>query len=306
MTLHVCIVTMTHCQHRPYESTRLDRLQVLAYATQFLFLFFGMLFATFKGANELQSTLEWIFLGLAGLTAIGFVWMAVEDIRRYNRGQLIAGLDQEHKLGINPKEWINMPLYTWAVKDPPLDELMQLKDFLASRKKYPCPAHLKEPILFLAKGSPVLMEWVCYESQHWLQSTGPLGCSPKYFISTANANLSLEGQPGRVIKEEIDESAASALSWICRDIKEQREITTTSDFEDTDEPTCAFHSCQRTIPCLFCCRYICDLFKECFTGEILWYMINCTEEERQSAVDLFKNITGDFTGIPAQHRKGRD
>ena len=48
---------------------------------------------------------------------------------------------------------------------------------------------------------------------------------------------------------------------------------------------------------VFVSRYICDLFKEAFIGEILWFMINCTEDERINALDTFKNISGDFTGI---------
>ena len=138
---------------------------------------------------------------------------------------------------VGVQEWINIHLYKWAARPPPELEINQLRDFLSARKRYPCPPHLKEPILFLAKGANEITEWVCYEHSHWEASTGTFGCALKYFISKANENRSVAGQPGQVIKEDIDETAKSAISWFYRDLREQWEMKQDPDYEETDEPT---------------------------------------------------------------------
>ena len=76
---------------------------------------------------------------------------------------------------------------------------------------------------------------MCYSD--WLRSGGTFGEGLTYFISKANENESIEAQPGKVIKEEIEDSPISIFSFFVRDWKEQWDISRQPDYEESDEPT---------------------------------------------------------------------
>ena len=111
--------------------------------------------------------------------------------------------------------------------------------------------------------------------------------------------MTIEMQPGEVIKEEIEENISSTISFCLRDWKEQWQLKRQPDYEKTDEPTYS-HSFRflmlysRIVT--WWDRYISDVFKEQAGGDLLYFMCVCTEDERTSAVEAMKMITND-TGI---------
>ena len=222
---------------RAYESTMLDRLQMAGYSTQFCLLFLGLLFATDKGSSKLNNFLANTFFVMFWSMVVACSCAVYRDLKRYYRLDRLAAISAEHDLGINPKEIVVSTLHAWVSREPSADEYARFREFLAARKKYTCPPHLKEPFLMLSKGATTLLEFMCYPAEHWESSAGTLGSKLLYFISKANENQSVEMQPGEVIKEEFDETLSSTLSFCLRDLKEQWHIRRQPDFEETDEPT---------------------------------------------------------------------
>ena len=97
---------------------------------------------------------------------------------------------------------------------------------------------MKQAFLELAEESGItLLEFSCYPTNHWLAASGSFGDNIKYFVSKANENQTIEMQPGKVVKEEIDETMSAGMSFFCRDLKEQWQIRQHPDFEESDEPT---------------------------------------------------------------------
>jgi len=67
---------------QPYASNVLDKLQSCAYTAQFIFLFFGLLFATEKGSNDLNELLTYGFFGTFFLMGAACTFVMYNDLRR--------------------------------------------------------------------------------------------------------------------------------------------------------------------------------------------------------------------------------
>jgi len=98
---------------KPYASELLDRLQTAAYSAHFIYLFFGLLFATEKGGNDLNDLLTNLFFAVFGIMFAMCLYMVVNDLKRYTRLQAVLSVNGEYKLAINPKQWASTPLSKW-------------------------------------------------------------------------------------------------------------------------------------------------------------------------------------------------
>jgi hypothetical protein len=158
---------------RPYEADSLDRLQTFVYATQFLFLFIGLLLSSKRGAEELQGELEGVFIAVF-VIAGGVCCAAVRrNLLRFRATEQFKQLSDKHELGLNPAEWSCQVLTRWLNHRTPAHELELFKAVREDRALYAFPPHMVERILTLAKQSPELLEFCL--TQDYAQVQGTLG-----------------------------------------------------------------------------------------------------------------------------------
>lgn len=272
---------------RPYQSDSLDRLQTFVYGCQFLYLFIGVLLSTERGSTDQMQQLEVVFFLIFGIAAVVCVMYMRKNLLKFYGTVKIARYSKQHSLGLQHGEWTFEKLLHWVGTRPSPEELELMKHFHLNRDKYPCPAHLIVPYIELAKEAPELLDYCCQPD--YSDVSGTLGVCLQHFFRKSHDQAGIEASkiedslgPGLAANSEakaptVLSLCTDAASLAVRDVA--RKCLCRNKHSDNSEEGESVTECP-----------IRDLIKEASWGKVLYFLINCTVEERRDAVELFRQM----------------
>ncbi len=279
---------LAHVYSFPFESGRLDRMQVGAFWSELMMIILGMMFTTEMGSGALQGQLKVLFYALF----FGMLFFVLQyiylDIERFYQIQTLQEWAEANEVPMQ-KGFRVAIVYQWfsTASEDEL-ELFKVSQEIAERHIMQMPTHLELPFVCFAKESREVLTWLLWvrdpnlnymKKAKWYHGMKELLLTKFHEPVESDLTSKVQKQPLEIT------SIASMLAFAHQHFKEslvlrKRRDDLASKYESAtrawnealiegDDPDCFDNN---IIEKLFCLLEF---------GKLMWFFTSCTELEHE-------------------------